>query len=673
MREQTAFKNQLLVSVFCYILVVGFIFFNVAARIGFVLPVKEYVSAAGLSFFFCSLGVVTQLINRKSIFLQVPYITLAAFFLICVLSFFPDFLRLWTGYLVAGAGWLLMLYVSYLTWISFTWKHQLYFSVVAGFFAIWCVSTVYYHSGYVTPLFREELAVGIAQIDLLFHLSIAQMIKTYGVVSTGLDGLTVTPYHYGSHWIFARLSTLFNFSMTEIYNIFYPVVFIVLFYYWLFQGALKVISFFSQSIDLNISNKIGRLFWFTFFVLTVGLLSIPAGYNFGIDKSYLNSQSYLFSLIFLYILLFLVLEAIENNIHETFIFKLIVIFITGIIYLMKMSVGFMLIPIFAYIQFRNRQFFKLKNVFIWFLGFIFIYPIYRVVSEGVQLNFTMFHYIRNFTDTTIWYLFIPVYFTSPLIYCLIRLSLYQEYANGLYKIISSNKFIDIEILIIFIIISLLPGAVLLIPGNSANYFSDVPRQLGVVLVLGCVPFIGLKLLKYNTAISKLLLITFIITFAGGFFTNVYNQLKWVISKNFDVRYAIAGSREIKISKSFKEIQAMLEKKHSYQFITLLDSLNSLNPYTKYNTVIYIPRDQTYYNWIDRISSPFIVPAISGIALINGLPQGGELRNDYSFSLYMRRGFTFIDTLENPNLDKRLEQVGLPDKKIITLHTDFKIK
>jgi hypothetical protein len=51
----------------------------------------------------------------------------------------------------------------------------------------------------------RRLQSGLVHQDTLYHASIAAMVKNYGVVSTGLNGLVETPYHALSHILLPAL------------------------------------------------------------------------------------------------------------------------------------------------------------------------------------------------------------------------------------------------------------------------------------------------------------------------------------------------------------------------------------------------------------------------------------------------------------------------------------
>lgn len=65
----------------------------------------------------------------------------------------------------------------------------------------------------------QRLGAGDVHVDTLFHASIAAMIKNYGVISTGLNGLVETPYHVLSHELIASVSRLSGAGILEVYGV----------------------------------------------------------------------------------------------------------------------------------------------------------------------------------------------------------------------------------------------------------------------------------------------------------------------------------------------------------------------------------------------------------------------------------------------------------------------
>lgn len=74
-------------------------------------------------------------------------------------------------------------------------------------------------------LILDKLPQSEVPQDTVFHASVAAMIKTYGVVSTGLHGLVPIDYHVLSHRLVAGLSSLSGVPVLEVYGI-VPIVFL---------------------------------------------------------------------------------------------------------------------------------------------------------------------------------------------------------------------------------------------------------------------------------------------------------------------------------------------------------------------------------------------------------------------------------------------------------------
>jgi hypothetical protein len=95
----------------------------------------------------------------------------------------------------------------------------------AGVFSVYGAGASY-GNGYQNPLFVEGMCFNYCQIDELYHTSLCNMLRTYGVPSTGLDGLPFLPYHFGSHWLFAQLCNLLDVGVIDFYARGYRVVFV---------------------------------------------------------------------------------------------------------------------------------------------------------------------------------------------------------------------------------------------------------------------------------------------------------------------------------------------------------------------------------------------------------------------------------------------------------------
>ena len=119
----------------------------------------------------------------------------------------------------------------------------------------------------------EGICFNYCQIDELYHASLANMIRTYGVPTTGLDGLPFMPYHFGSHWLFARLCNLLDAGVIDFYTRGYRVVFVPFGVYSL--GVLAAGLAQKSRGDGVKRLGLGGLFWLIVLVGYVSFMPYP--------------------------------------------------------------------------------------------------------------------------------------------------------------------------------------------------------------------------------------------------------------------------------------------------------------------------------------------------------------------------------------------------------------
>jgi len=128
-----------------------------------------------------------------------------------------------------------------------------------------------------------RLQAGSVHQDTLYHASIAAMIKNYGVVSTGLNGLVATPYHVFSHTLIAGISRLSGTGVIEVYGVATWVLFAPL----LLFCVAACVAMFDRAGQLSL-----QLVWTSAALL---LVALPLLGDWQWD-SYFVSESYLVSL-----------------------------------------------------------------------------------------------------------------------------------------------------------------------------------------------------------------------------------------------------------------------------------------------------------------------------------------------------------------------------------------
>lgn len=152
-------------------------------------------------------------------------------------------------------------------------------SLVLTLLALWAVG-VTWGSGYAVPDYRDALASGYGNPDILYYASYAAMFKTYNTPSTGLDGLPVVPYHFGSIWLAAQIARVLHVSALDVYNRVYPILLPILF----------LVSFLWFVIGLHPKHRSG-VFWAVLLCGIVRVVPQPLADNWGMLSSSLLSES----------------------------------------------------------------------------------------------------------------------------------------------------------------------------------------------------------------------------------------------------------------------------------------------------------------------------------------------------------------------------------------------
>jgi hypothetical protein len=138
----------------------------------------------------------------------------------------------------------------------------------------------------------NRLHNGNIKQDTLFHVAIASMIKTYGVASTGLNGLVEIHYHTFSHRLFATLSELSGAPVVSVYGIAPHILFAPLLVYLLSYVAIII----SSGVK-NLNSVVCS--WTLVCIILSVLPRVFAPWC--LWDSYFGSESYLVSLILLVI------------------------------------------------------------------------------------------------------------------------------------------------------------------------------------------------------------------------------------------------------------------------------------------------------------------------------------------------------------------------------------
>lgn len=576
------------------------------------------------------------------------------------------------------AGWILFIWTG-LNYFKIASPHEIFISLSGvTFFSIWGVSCLW-GSNFQNPLYLEGLALGYGHIDILFHSGIAQMIRTYGIPGTGVDGIAWMHYHAGSHWFFAQLSALLNISLLDFYNFGFGTVMNPLFFYATLNLALEVVRLKKIRFSVCPDTVSGKMFWLIFLVIHIHLLPPTLLSKANLWNQYLIIESYCTALTLLFLVLPVILDLFMQikkgaALHVQSVLSWIFLpFMVAVIGYCKNSVMLLLITGMAYAFVRTMLWKNGLALVSMFITTVLGFWMYRATVSPMydSPQFALFHFIKTSNRLSPLVLFFILYFLFLLAYLILRtVQLRIQSLKTLKQSIRGLKTLDLEILILISVVGMLPGMLIRIPMSSGHFFADVQNRIAVLLLLSAFPaWMGSNLLAWKK--WKWIGLVLIIICAG----NTVIAAKKMIGMNLQYRYSMVGQtgrtgktfvKDLFSTTSFSDLKKSvlsspfksIEKTRRYIFLTRLRTLDILPRREKARSLVFIPQTDTLY-WnsfgvrVPKQGISFIVPAVSGIAMIDGFPPLGVKTYYYGFYNYAPRK----ENTPQENLQIRLCQMA----------------
>jgi len=345
------------------------------------------------------------------------------------------------------------------------------------FSAYFC--TIIWRSGYLSLNPVGAVNEGTQHLDTLLHSAIAESYKYSFIPSTLINDCAGVKYHTFSHLLMSGISSLTGIPCFICYNFFYPVVFLPIYLFLQFACICQARGYFNSPLPGNIQLLI-------VFLANIGLFSEGAKIGVG-HSSFLVSESFNIALSLLYLYVIIAFSLLTGYKYDKVQRILKILGVMILLFLMlwsKISVGFVALAVTMYYVFRIG-FRKIKcwlcNL-CFFAVFVFYYLIFQndhsTSSEISHNSFRLFAFgdYCNSRLGIFGYWFV-VSLMSILFICF---EIQREHIK--LRDFITKKTIWIEIIIFGSFVAFLPGAVLVIEGGSAGYFSSVVIPISMVLL-----------------------------------------------------------------------------------------------------------------------------------------------------------------------------------------------
>ncbi len=481
------------------------------------------------------------------------------------------------------------------------------------------------------PLYFETLATGRGFIDTLFHISISQMIHTYGTVSTGVDGLAIMHYHAASHWLVAQWVSLLGVPVFDFFVLAYSTIVLPFFYFSILLLSIRLSELFGQPFSLDIREPAGRAFWFLFFMLTIRILPDRALVNLAVWETFDFSPSYFLGLSFMFLFIAIVLDLWNrpNGWVSILLLWIAIPLAIAILGLMKNSVMMIAMAGYGFALLRQG---RLRRPAGWIglclAAFAAAWTLISVTNFGVgNSGMRFFAFLRSYVPLHLLPYHLIVYFGFLVFYAMIRVRQVQMISwESLKQAFRNHKILDLEILLLIAAFGVLPGLFMMIPNGSAHYFSDISVRLAVPLILAQSGWITQHLYSMRL-IGRRILIPFILFILGW---------KTASLDGFYIKGNLVLRREIRSDLSES---SLIKKRNS--FLIRLRELDQLPLAEKKRTLIHVAKsDSVFWNHFLGHESPqnlsLLVPAVTGIAMLDGLPPDTIKTAYYGFGGYKKR-------------------------------------
>jgi hypothetical protein len=610
----------------------------------------ELITCLGFSFFF--LFVPLAISRYKHGGKSEVVVLVISLFAVSVFSF--PILR----YLVCVAG--LGCYINCLSIFLKTKRSMLKalgVFIVILYFIVWVVFTVW---GGARPTLYESLSVSreVFQVqDLFFHCSIAQMIKHYGVPSTGLQGTPLIYYHYGSHWFFAQMSKLTDMSVVKIYTLFYPFVVVPLFF--------KTFLTFVMQIEQRIAGQ-GRLSALSVIFLFCLFLGIPPHlYAKGfVGTSILILESLVLSMILMFCLFSLwlswsdkekkTIELLQQHWPRWLVVTPCLLCLIGMI---KISTLFVVMGIFFFVIIRLKIWKSMAGIsfIVSAFGAILVYVLtvetlpfglrqYGAEGAVEPGNFYTTMKTSGIFKPIDWCMFFGWTISVIALYWYVRVktNLVQSLDIQQLKIVS-------QVTVVAALVGLLPSFVFKFSNANAVFFVTIQMFLSGAVLIAIAPVIQ-RIVDHKKILSIAYKIS-IVVIIGLIHYRVYAAFREIALEGINTRFKIIGRSDLVRKKlsvqdlplivnGFPDLKNKIKEQPLFRVLQQIETLDENNA-DRLHTLLLI---EDYKNGgkiegtadLNCLEKTFMIPALSGYALANGALYNCSIEN-YGESYYKYPG------------------------------------
>jgi hypothetical protein len=485
-------------------------------------------------------------------------------------------------------------------------------------------------------VYPESLIAGRVATDVAEQAAVVNMIATYKVASTGLDGLPPLKYHNGSLWIAEGLRRLCGFRAIDFLAFGYGILLIPLYVVAFFGSA----ELFRAAIRRE-SMAPPFVFWAASVVGFVGLFPFtddPMHLNF--NEIIINSDSFLLAVALSLLLIgggvwfyaSLRASSFVWPLREKIVLAMILPVALGLVGWVKISQIYLLLGLVAYLGLRVRW----LRTWSFLLGVAFSALALAVMVYGERgANKSSFAPLNFDRISPEWvpYFFV-IYFAWPWLLLLVWARFSGTWnVSDLVAAAKAGDTIPVELVFVTVVAGILPYLLINFYSPAWKYFTEFQGVIAGVFLVGFLPEFSLadvlrRMRDGGLRLTSALLLGLAVAVCGHLFVTTVASTYRMLKRGCETRAVLAGIPATAWRQELGQIKTrrslvVAAFANRVQLIQCLTRLGEHPTDQRRGTVLYIPKtNRTYWDMrqVGEGTTPFIAPALAGLPMVDGLPE-----------------------------------------------------
>lgn len=485
-------------------------------------------------------------------------------------------------------------------------------------------------------LYPEAVVGGAVHADIAMEAAIVNMISTYQVPSTGVDGVVKLKYHNGAFWAGEALRRLCRMPAVDFMAFGYGMV-VLPFYIATFFGLVESLR---SSLDIR-PSALPLAAWFVGVVAIIGLVPyienlVRANFNVII----INSDSCILGLGLVFVFGGMAAKLAKSfpvtllppSRMEQGIVAAAIPGALAIIGFVKIPFMYMIIPVLGYLWLRVRRMRRWVYTSGIALSAVAFLLMLRADSGAAKADFVFFTFDRVHPEWVPY--FFLIHFVWVWILAITWVLHYRVHTLAeMREAIRTQLSLPVELVIVSAIVGLIPYFVFYFNSPSWVYFTLFHALLAGAFIAAVQPQVRMGDVRQrlrNGTMPSAAVLTFAIVLivAGHLGATTLGSCYRVLKRNGEVR-ALLGGREASYWRSELRSIASPDPALAPSLVNrqeVLDCLSDIGQRpreARKETVLYIPKtNRTYWDMrqLDPGTTPFLAPAFSGVAMVEGLPE-----------------------------------------------------